>query len=69
MATLTCDVRAGVAVAHGAARRMGDVASLRRSAPYRLPALMVTGEPELDRVVPVDLTRQYLDDLHSATTS
>ena len=30
------------------------------------PALIVTGEPELDRVVPVEVTRRYLDDLHSA---
>ena len=30
------------------------------------PALIVTGEPELDRVVPVDVTRRYLDELHSA---
>jgi pimeloyl-ACP methyl ester carboxylesterase len=31
------------------------------------PTLIVTGEPELDRVVPVDVTRRYLDELHSAT--
>jgi len=31
------------------------------------PALIITGEPELDRVVPVDVTRRYLDELHSAT--
>jgi pimeloyl-ACP methyl ester carboxylesterase len=31
-----------------------------------LPALIVTGEPELDRVVPVDVSRRYLDELHSA---
>ena len=30
------------------------------------PALVVTGEPELDRVVPVDVTRRYLDELGSA---
>jgi pimeloyl-ACP methyl ester carboxylesterase len=30
------------------------------------PALIVTGEPDLDRVVPVDVTRRYLDELHSA---
>jgi pimeloyl-ACP methyl ester carboxylesterase len=30
------------------------------------PALIVTGEPELDRVVPVEVTRRYLDELHSA---
>jgi pimeloyl-ACP methyl ester carboxylesterase len=31
-----------------------------------VPALVVTGEPGLDRVVPVDVSRRYLDDLHSA---
>jgi pimeloyl-ACP methyl ester carboxylesterase len=31
------------------------------------PTLIVTGEPDLDRVVPVDVTRRYLDELHSAT--
>lgn len=31
------------------------------------PALIVTGEPELDRVVPVDVSRRYLDELHYAT--
>ena len=30
------------------------------------PALVVTGEPGLDRIVPVDVTRRYLDDLDSA---
>ena len=30
------------------------------------PALIVTGEPGLDRVVPVDVTRRYLDELRSA---
>jgi 3-oxoadipate enol-lactonase len=30
------------------------------------PALIVTGEPELDRVVPVDVTRRYLDEFPSA---
>lgn len=32
----------------------------------KAPALIVTGEPGLDRVVPVDLTRKYLDELRSA---
>lgn len=31
------------------------------------PALLVTGEPDLDRVVPVDVTRRYLSDIRSAT--
>ncbi|MBM3807406.1 MAG: alpha/beta hydrolase [Acidimicrobiia bacterium] len=30
------------------------------------PALIVTGEPDLDRVVPVEVTRRYLDELPSA---
>jgi pimeloyl-ACP methyl ester carboxylesterase len=30
------------------------------------PTLIVTGEPDLDRVVPVDVTRRYLDELQSA---
>ncbi len=30
------------------------------------PALIITGEPELDRVVPVNVTRRYLDELHRA---
>jgi pimeloyl-ACP methyl ester carboxylesterase len=30
------------------------------------PALVITGEPVLDRVLPVDVTRRYLDDLGSA---
>ena len=32
----------------------------------KAPALVVTGEPVLDRVLPVDVTRRYLDDLASA---
>jgi 3-oxoadipate enol-lactonase len=31
------------------------------------PALVITGEPGLDRVVPVDVTRRYLDELHTAS--
>jgi pimeloyl-ACP methyl ester carboxylesterase len=30
------------------------------------PTLVVTGEPGLDRVVPVDVTRRYLDELSTA---
>ena len=30
------------------------------------PALVVTGEPALDRVVPVDVSCRYLEELHSA---
>jgi len=32
----------------------------------KAPALIVTGEPALDRVVPVDVTRRYLDDFAGA---
>ncbi|MGH9386061.1 MAG: alpha/beta fold hydrolase [Vicinamibacterales bacterium] len=32
----------------------------------KAPALVVTGEPELDRIVPVEATRWYLDQLRSA---
>lgn len=32
----------------------------------KAPALIVTGEPGLDNVVPVDVSRRYLDDLESA---
>jgi pimeloyl-ACP methyl ester carboxylesterase len=32
----------------------------------KAPALLVTGEPGLDNVVPVDVSRRYLDDLESA---
>ena len=31
-----------------------------------VPALIVTGEPDLDRIVPVDVTRRYLDELRAA---
>ncbi len=31
------------------------------------PTLLVTGEPALDQVVPVDVTRRYLDDFAGAT--
>lgn len=30
------------------------------------PALIITGEPGLDRVVPVEVTKRYMDDLHTA---
>jgi pimeloyl-ACP methyl ester carboxylesterase len=30
------------------------------------PALLVTGEPDLDKVVPVDVTRRYLEELAGA---
>jgi 3-oxoadipate enol-lactonase len=31
----------------------------------KAPALLVTGEPDLDRVVPVEVTRRYMDELRS----
>ena len=31
----------------------------------KAPVLLVTGEPALDRVLPVDVTRRYLDDIDS----
>jgi pimeloyl-ACP methyl ester carboxylesterase len=43
--------------------RSHQYASLRS---VKAPALVVTGEPELDRVLPVDITRRYLDELGSA---
>jgi pimeloyl-ACP methyl ester carboxylesterase len=33
----------------------------------KAPALVVTGEPELDMVVPVDISRRYLNDLAGST--
>jgi 3-oxoadipate enol-lactonase len=47
-------------IAWSAAHKFADVQQIDA------PALIVTGEPELDRVVPVDVTRRYLDELHSA---
>jgi pimeloyl-ACP methyl ester carboxylesterase len=35
-------------------------------AAVQAPTLVVTGEPELDRIVPVASTRRYLDRLRSA---
>jgi pimeloyl-ACP methyl ester carboxylesterase len=32
----------------------------------KAPALLVTGESTLDRVLPVGVTRRYLDDIDSA---
>ena len=32
----------------------------------KAPALLVTGEPDLDKVVPVDVTRRYLEELDGA---
>ena len=50
------------------ARRMAWARSHPFAKPHsvKAPALVVTGEPVLDRVLPVDVTRRYLDDLDSA---
>jgi len=50
------------------ARRIAWAKSHRFADPHSVtaPALIVTGEPALDRVVPVDVTRRYLDDLDKA---
>jgi len=50
------------------ARRIKWAKSHHFADPRRVtaPALLVTGEPGLDRVVPVDVSRRYLDDLHGA---
>lgn len=50
------------------ARRIVWAKSHRFADPHRVtaPALVVTGEPGLDRVVPVDVSRRYLDDLDKA---
>lgn len=49
------------------ARRMAWAASHRFADPHRIqaPALVVTGEPGLDRVVPVEVSQRYLTDLPS----
>jgi pimeloyl-ACP methyl ester carboxylesterase len=50
------------------ARRIAWARSHHFAKPHsvKAPALVVTGEPVLDRVLPVDVTRRYLDDLDSA---
>ena len=50
------------------ARRVEWAAAYRFSDPRTIdaPSLIVTGEPELDRIVPVDVTRRYLDELRCA---
>lgn len=50
------------------ARRIAWARSHHFASPHSMdaPALVVTGEPILDRVLPVDVTRRYLDDLASA---
>jgi pimeloyl-ACP methyl ester carboxylesterase len=50
------------------ARRVAWAQSHRFSSAHNVdaPALLVTGEPQLDRVVPVDVTRRYLNDFTRA---
>jgi len=50
------------------ARRIAWAKSHQFADPRRVtaPALLVTGEPGLDRVLPVDVSRRYLDDLDGA---
>ena len=50
------------------ARRIAWARSHHFASPHsvKAPTLVVTGEPILDRVLPVDVTRRYLDDLDSA---
>ena len=50
------------------ARRIAWARSHQFAKPHsvKAPALVVTGEPVLDRVLAVDISRRYLDDLDSA---
>ena len=50
------------------ARRIAWAKSHHFADPRRVtaPALLITGEPGLDRVLPVDVSRRYLDDLERA---
>jgi pimeloyl-ACP methyl ester carboxylesterase len=50
------------------ARRVEWARAHRFADPHavKAPALIVTGEPGLDNVVPVDVSRRYLDELESA---
>ena len=60
----SCSRRARPRRWRGASRGRGRIA-LRMRTPVT-PTLIVTGEPELDRVVPVDVTRRYLNDFARA---
>lgn len=50
------------------ARRIAWAQSHRFADPraVKAPVLLVTGEPELDRIVPVDVTRRYLNEFKQA---
>ena len=60
MAAPTSPVRMARRIAWALAHRFADPGTIEA------PALVVTGEPALDMVVPVAITRRYLDDLRSA---
>ena len=68
MVTFGCNVMWALASPAKMARRIDWASRHHFADPRRIeaPALIITGEPELDRVVPVDVTRRYLDDLHTA---
>jgi pimeloyl-ACP methyl ester carboxylesterase len=53
----------------GRLRLLRDEDFGRDAAHVRCPALVITGEPNLDRVVPVDSTRQYTRLLPHAETA
>lgn len=67
---LTCGVRAVTAptTPWRMARRIRWAAAHRFASLHHVkaPVLLVTGEPGLDRVVPVDVTRRYLDEFETA---
>jgi pimeloyl-ACP methyl ester carboxylesterase len=56
----TSPARMARRIAWSRAHRFADVRGIQS------PTLVVTGEPGLDRVVPVDVTRRYLDELSTA---
>lgn len=62
---------AGVVLAPGSPAKMARRVAWARAhrfadAHANIPTLILTGEPELDRVVPVDVTRRYLNDFARA---
>ena len=68
MVTFGCNVMWALASPAKMARRIEWATHHQFADPSSInaPALIITGEPDLDRVVPVDVTRRYLDELHSA---
>lgn len=61
MTALASPVKMARRIDWSARHRFADVRGLEA------PVLIVTGEPGLDRIVPVDITRRYMDELRSAT--